>query len=115
MTPTLIALIAVAVLVIITLVKGAVIVPQKSAFIIERLGKFDRTLEAGFHILIPFVDRAAYVFSLKEQVVDIPAQICITKDNFTLNKRLIRGHQDCIGQVRFFEQADVFYRFFRQN
>jgi regulator of protease activity HflC (stomatin/prohibitin superfamily) len=84
MTPTLIALIAVAVLVIITLVKGAVIVPQKSAFIIERLGKFDRTLDAGFHILIPFVDRAAYVFSLKEQVVDIPAQICITKDNVSV-------------------------------
>jgi regulator of protease activity HflC (stomatin/prohibitin superfamily) len=84
MTPTLIALIAVAVLVIITLVKGAVIVPQKSAFIIERLGKFDRTLEAGFHILIPFVDRAAYVFSLKEQVVDISAQICITKDNVSV-------------------------------
>lgn len=84
MTPTLLALIAVAVFVIITLVKGAVIVPQKSAFIIERLGKFDRTLEAGFHILIPFVDRSAYVFSLKEQVVDIPAQICITKDNVSV-------------------------------
>ncbi len=84
MTPTIIALIAVAVLVIVTLVKGAVIVPQKSAFIIERLGKFDRTLEAGFHILIPFVDRSAYVFSLKEQVVDIPAQICITKDNVSV-------------------------------
>jgi len=84
MTPTLIALIALAVLIIVTLVKGAVIVPQKSAFIIERLGKFDRTLEAGFHILIPFVDRAAYVFSLKEQVVDIPAQICITKDNVSV-------------------------------
>jgi regulator of protease activity HflC (stomatin/prohibitin superfamily) len=84
MTPTLIALFAVAVLVIITLVKGAVIVPQRSAYIIERLGKFDRTLEAGFHILIPFVDRAAYVFGLKEQVVDIPAQICITKDNVSV-------------------------------
>lgn len=84
MTPTLIALVALAVLIIVTLVKGAVIVPQKSAFIIERLGKFDRTLEAGFHILIPFVDRAAYVFSLKEQVVDIPAQICITKDNVSV-------------------------------
>ncbi len=84
MTPTIIALIAVAVLVIVTLVKGAVIVPQRSAFIIERLGKFDRSLEAGFHILIPFVDRAAYAFSLKEQVVDIPAQICITKDNVSV-------------------------------
>jgi regulator of protease activity HflC (stomatin/prohibitin superfamily) len=84
MTSTLIALIAVAILVIITLIKGAVIVPQKSAFIIERLGKFNRTLEAGFHILIPFVDRSAYAFSLKEQVVDIPAQICITKDNVSV-------------------------------
>ena len=84
MTPTLVALIALAVLVVVTLVKVAVIVPQRSAFIIERLGKFDRTLEAGFHILIPFVDRAAYVFSLKEQVVDIPAQICITKDNVSV-------------------------------
>jgi len=84
MTPTLIALFAVAVFVVITLVKGAVIVPQRSAFIIERLGKFDRTLEAGFHILIPFVDRAAYVFGLKEQVVDIPAQVCITKDNVSV-------------------------------
>ena len=84
MTPTLVALVAVAIFVIITLVKGAVIVPQKSAFIIERLGKFDRTLEAGFHILIPFVDRSAYAFSLKEQVVDIPAQICITKDNVSV-------------------------------
>lgn len=84
MTPTLVALIAVAVLVIVVLVKGAVIVPQKSAVIIERLGKFDRTLEAGFHVLIPFIDRAAYVFSLKEQVVDIPAQICITKDNVSV-------------------------------
>jgi regulator of protease activity HflC (stomatin/prohibitin superfamily) len=84
MTSTLIALIAVAVLVIITLIKGAVIVPQKSAYIIERLGKFNRTLEAGFHILIPFVDRSAYAFSLKEQVVDIPAQICITKDNVSV-------------------------------
>ena len=84
MTSTLIALIAIAILVIITLIKGAVIVPQKSACIIERLGKFNRTLEAGFHILIPFVDRSAYAFSLKEQVVDIPAQICITKDNVSV-------------------------------
>lgn len=84
MTSTLIALVAVAILVIIVLVKGAVIVPQKSAFIIERLGKYNRTLEAGFHVLIPFVDKSAYSFTLKEQVVDIPAQICITKDNVSV-------------------------------
>ncbi len=84
MTSTLIALVAIAILVIIVLVKGAVIVPQKSAFIIERLGKYNRTLEAGFHVLIPFVDKSAYSFTLKEQVVDIPAQICITKDNVSV-------------------------------
>jgi len=73
-------LIAIAVLVFVVLINGAIIVPQKISFIIERLGKYHRTLDAGFHILIPFVDRAAYRFGLKEQVVDIPAQICITKD-----------------------------------
>jgi regulator of protease activity HflC (stomatin/prohibitin superfamily) len=81
MTTTIVALIAIAVLVFVVLINGAIIVPQKSSFIIERLGKYHRTLDAGFHILIPFVDRAAYRFGMKEQVVDIPAQICITKDN----------------------------------
>src|SRR4030065_786144 len=84
MTSTLVALIAIAVLVLVVLIKGALIVPQKSSVIIERLGKFHRSLDAGFHILIPFIDRAAYKFSLKEQVVDIPAQVCITKDNVSV-------------------------------
>lgn len=84
MTPTLVALIAITIFLVVVLVKGALIVPQKSAFIVERLGKYNRTIEAGFHILIPFVDRAAYKFSLKEYVVDIPAQICITKDNVSV-------------------------------
>ena len=66
------------------LYKGALIVPQKTAVIVERLGKFSRTLDAGFHILIPFIDRAAYKFTLKEQVVDIPAQVCITNDNVSV-------------------------------
>jgi regulator of protease activity HflC (stomatin/prohibitin superfamily) len=57
------------------------IVPQKSAFIIERLGKYSATLEAGFHILIPFIDRVSYKHTLKEQAVDVPPQTCITKDN----------------------------------
>ncbi len=57
------------------------VVPQKSAFIIERLGKYDRTLEAGFHILIPFIDRVAYKHSLKEIARDVEPQICITRDN----------------------------------
>jgi regulator of protease activity HflC (stomatin/prohibitin superfamily) len=78
------ALIAVAILVLVVLYKGAVIVPQKTSVIVERLGKFSRTLDAGFHILIPFIDRAAYKFTLKEQVVDIPAQVCITNDNVSV-------------------------------
>lgn len=57
------------------------IVPQQSAFIVERLGKYSRTLEAGLHITIPFVDRVSYKTDLKEMVLDIPPQICITKDN----------------------------------
>lgn len=57
------------------------IVPQQGAFIVERLGKYNRTIEAGMHILIPFIDRIAYRTYLKEMVLDIPPQICITKDN----------------------------------
>src|SRR5687767_8671939 len=57
------------------------IVPQQTAFVIERLGKYGRTIEAGLHLLIPFVDRVAYRTALKEAVLDIPPQICITKDN----------------------------------
>lgn len=71
-------------LVVIVLLKTAVIVPQKNEYIIERLGKYSRTLGAGFHILIPFLDRVAYKFSLKEEVMDIPSQTCITKDNVTV-------------------------------
>lgn len=57
------------------------IVPQQNAFIVERLGKYHRTLEAGFNLIIPVVDRIAYRNSLKEMVLDIPPQVCITKDN----------------------------------
>ncbi len=74
----------IAVLVIITLVNTARIVPQKSAYIIERLGKYSRTLQAGFHILTPFLDRVAYKHSLKEVAVDVPPQTCITRDNIAV-------------------------------
>ena len=60
------------------------IVPQRAAFIVERLGKYSQTLEAGFHMLIPFVDKVAYKHSLKEQALDVAAQICITKDNVSV-------------------------------
>jgi len=73
--------IAAAVVVILIIAKTAVVVPQQSAYVIESLGKYSRTLRAGFHILIPFIERAAYRHSLKELAFDIPEQICITKDN----------------------------------
>ncbi len=73
--------ITVAIIAIIIIAKTAVVVPQQSAYVIESLGKYSRTLRAGFHILIPFFERAAYKHSLKELAFDIPEQICITKDN----------------------------------
>lgn len=73
--------IAVAVLIFIVIAKTAIIVPQQSAYVVESLGKYTRTLEAGFHILIPFFEKVAYKHTLKEKAVDIPEQICITNDN----------------------------------
>lgn len=73
--------IAAAVVVILIIAKTAVVVPQQSAYVVESLGKYSRTLRAGFHILIPFIERTAYRHSLKELAFDIPEQICITKDN----------------------------------
>ncbi len=61
------------------------IVPQQVAYVIERLGKYNRTLDPGLHIIIPFIDRLRYRHSLTEVVLDIPAQICITKDNVQVN------------------------------
>lgn len=60
------------------------IVPQNQAYIVERLGKYHSTLEAGFHILMPFIDKVAYRHSLKEFAIDVPAQQAITKDNVAL-------------------------------
>ncbi len=68
-------------LVIFVVAKTAVVVPQQSAFVVERLGRYSNTLRAGFHILVPFVDTIRYRHSLKENAMDIPEQICITRDN----------------------------------
>lgn len=73
--------ITVAIIAVIIIAKTAVVVPQQSAYVVESLGKYSRTLRAGFHILIPFFERVAYRHSLKELALDIPEQICITKDN----------------------------------
>jgi regulator of protease activity HflC (stomatin/prohibitin superfamily) len=78
---SLIAVFGVVLLGIIILVKTAVVVPQQNAFVVERLGRFNRKLDAGFHILFPFIDKVSYRHTLKEQAVDIAEQICITKDN----------------------------------
>src|SRR5499425_1139762 len=68
-------------LVLYVIAKTAVVVPQQSAYVVERLGKYSGTLNAGFHILLPFVDTLRYRHSLKETAVDIPEQVCITRDN----------------------------------
>jgi regulator of protease activity HflC (stomatin/prohibitin superfamily) len=65
-------------------IEGVRIVPQQSAWVIERLGKFHGTLEPGLNLIIPFLDRVAYVHSLKEVPLDVPEQVCITKDNTQL-------------------------------
>lgn len=81
MTGGLVVMLLLALLVLITIGKTARVVPQQSAFVVERLGKYHRTLSAGFHVLVPFVDSVRYKHSLKETAVDIPEQICITRDN----------------------------------
>ena len=70
--------------VVVTLFKCVRIVPQKSAYIVERLGKYHATLEAGFHLLMPIIDRVAYKHTLKEQAIDVPPQMCITRDNISV-------------------------------
>jgi regulator of protease activity HflC (stomatin/prohibitin superfamily) len=78
---TAIVFVVLAILAIIIFAKTAIVVPQQSAYVVERLGRFSGTLDAGFHILVPFVDVIRYRHSLKEQSIDIPAQVCITRDN----------------------------------
>src|SRR5437667_222562 len=81
MTGALVVFLGLAVLILFVLSRTAVVVPQQSAFVVERLGRYRATLDAGFHILLPFVDAIRYRHSLKENALDIPEQICITKDN----------------------------------
>jgi regulator of protease activity HflC (stomatin/prohibitin superfamily) len=76
--------IAVAFAVVYTILKCIRIVPQKQAYIVERLGKYYKTLDAGLHLLWPIVDNVAYKHTLKEQAIDVPPQQCITRDNITV-------------------------------
>jgi regulator of protease activity HflC (stomatin/prohibitin superfamily) len=81
MDPVLIVVGLIVVVILIVVAKSAVVVPQQSAYVVERVGRFRGVLGAGFHILLPFVDVIRYRHSLKETAVDIPAQVCITRDN----------------------------------
>jgi regulator of protease activity HflC (stomatin/prohibitin superfamily) len=81
MTGAIFVFVLFALFVLVVIAKTAVVVPQQNAYIIERVGRFAGVLQAGFHILIPFVDVIRYRHTLKEQSIDIPAQVCITRDN----------------------------------
>ena len=74
----------IAVIVVIFIVRTFKIVPQQHAWVVERLGKYDRTLVPGLKFVIPFVERVAYQHSLKEVPLDVPSQVCITRDNTQL-------------------------------
>jgi len=77
----LIVLLVIAVFVLFVVFKTAVVVPQQSAYVVERLGRYHATMNAGFHLLVPFIDVIRYRHSLKETAWDIAAQVCITRDN----------------------------------
>ncbi len=81
MSDALIVFLVLALLALFVISRTAVVVPQQSAFVVERLGRYRATLDAGFPILLPFVDAIRYRHSLKENALDIPEQVCITKDN----------------------------------
>ncbi len=84
MSPGAIILLGLAVLAFFIFVSTIKIVPQRMAYIVERFGKYKASLTAGFHTIIPFVDKVAYKHSLKEQVIDVPSQTCITRDNISV-------------------------------
>ncbi|GJL76122.1 slipin family protein [Nitrosomonas sp.] len=76
--------VALAILTIILIKSAVIFVPQNTAYIVERFGKYNKTMEAGLNMLIPFFDRVAYTRTLKEQATDVPSQSAITKDNISL-------------------------------
>src|SRR5688572_25047758 len=84
MTASTIILIVLIIFLLIAFLSTFKVVPQRSAYIVERLGKYSRTLEAGFHILIPFIDKIAYRQNQKEQAIDVAPQVCITRDNIAV-------------------------------
>ena len=71
--------------VMVQFVRSICIVPTKTAYVVERLGKYDKTLGPGFHALIPFIDRVAYMHDLKEEAIDVPPQECFSKDEVRIS------------------------------
>lgn len=84
MNPSTIVYIGLIIFLAIVIFSNVKVVPQRSAFIIERLGKYRTTLLAGFKILVPFLDKIKYRHTLKEQAIDVASQTCITKDNIAV-------------------------------
>lgn len=84
MSGSVLLLMVIAFIVIVVIFKTAVVVPNQMNYIIESLGKYSRTLGAGFHILVPFIDKIAYKHNLKEQAIDVAPQMCITRDNISV-------------------------------
>ncbi len=84
MSPAIIVAICLVIVILVALAMAAKIVPQREAFVVERLGKYARTLDAGFHLLLPFIERVSYKHTLKEMALDVPSQVCITKDNIAV-------------------------------
>ena len=93
LTPGNLLAIGFAIAIIITIAKTARIVPQRSNFVVERLGKYSRTLDSGFHLLIPFIDKVAYQHTLKEEVIDVERQTCVTRDNIQVGINGVRYMQ----------------------
>lgn len=84
MDPTIIIWIGIALFVFIVILPSIKVVPQRAAYIVERLGKYKGTLQAGFTVLVPFIDKIRYKHTLKEQAIDVASQTCITKDNIAV-------------------------------
>lgn len=76
--------IVVLVVAVIFIARSVKVVPQQNAWVVERLGKYSSTLAPGLNFIVPFVDRVAHKHSLKEIPLDVPSQVCITKDNTQL-------------------------------
>ncbi len=101
-----VALIIIAFVVLVILGKMVRIVPQARAGVVERLGRYDRTMDAGLRILVPFVDRVRYMADLREQVVSFPPQPVITEDNLVVSIDTVIYHQITDAKAATYEIAD---------